>query len=94
MELEGKINTQLDINSLKQQMELNMNNPTKFYEYEMDHPITIKRIMADIEFEQCETLYQWRPDLKVPGMKLRSKEETDARCKKYIDVSGRKGVTK
>lgn len=94
VELDGKVNTQIDIQSLKEQMELNMSNPSKFYEYEMDHPLTIKRIMTDIEFQQCETLYQWRPDMKKPGMKLRSKDEVDTRCKKYIDVSGRKGAKK
>lgn len=94
VDLEGKVTTEIDIKSLEEQMELNMNNPTKLLEFNLDHPITIKRIMTDIEFEQCETLYQWRPDLKKPGIKLKTKEEVDARCKKYVDVLGRKGAKK
>lgn len=50
------------------------------------HPSTLRRIAADKEFEECELLYKWRPDLYSPGKTLRSKEETDARCKKIISV--------
>lgn len=54
------------------------------------HPTSARRIAAEMEFAECEVLYQWRPDLKKPGMVLRSKEATDERCREIISVS-RKG---
>ncbi len=50
------------------------------------HPSGIRRILASDEFSRCDLLYKWRPDLKKPGMKLQSKEETDAAVSKYIAV--------
>lgn len=50
------------------------------------HPSSLRRIFAQMEFMECETLYQWRPDLKKPGMTIRTKAETDERCKKIINV--------
>ena len=76
----------MDIESLKAQLAVNYEAAIRYTELLGTHPITIKRIMADLEFAECETLYQWRPDLKQPGQTLRSQEETDARCKKFIDV--------
>ena len=52
----------------------------------MDHPGTLRRIFTEMEFMECETMYQWRPDLKKPGMTLRSKAETDERCKKLVNI--------
>lgn len=51
-----------------------------------DHPTTLRRIAANKEFQECELLYRWRPDLLEPGKKLRSLEETNARCQKLIAV--------
>ena len=50
------------------------------------HPSGIRRVLASDEFSRCELLYKWRPDLKKPGMKLQTKEETDAAVSKYIAV--------
>lgn len=91
VEVEDKIATNLELKSLREQMEMTMNNPTRFYELNATHPLPIKRIFAELEFAECETLYKWRPDLKTPGCKMRSKEEVDLRCKKYIDVIKGKG---
>ena len=57
------------------------------------HPLTIKRILADLEFAECETLYSWRPDLKKPGQLMRTQEQTDERCKKFIDVTSKEVTT-
>lgn len=91
VDVSDKIDTQLDISSLKEQMQMTMDNPGRILELERTHPLSIKRIFAEMEFAECELFYEWRPDLKTPGQIMRSKEETDARCKKYIDVIHGKG---
>lgn len=91
VEVEDKINTNLEIKSLREQMDMTMNNPTRLYELSASHPLSIKRIFAELEFSECDILYRWRPDLKTPGCKMRSKEETDRRCRQYIDVINGKG---
>jgi len=94
VEVENKIDTNLDTKSLREQMEMTMNNPTRLYELTASHPLSIKRIFAELEFAECETLYKWRPDFKTPGCTMRSKEDVDRRCKKYIDVINGKGDRK
>lgn len=56
---------------------------TELYE---DHPSSIRRVLASDEFTRCEVLYQWRPELKKPGMELHTKEECDKICAKYTAV--------
>lgn len=91
VDVSDKIDTQLDISVLKEQMQMTMDNPNRLMELLTDHPLSIKRIFAEMEFAECELFYEWRPDLKTPGQIMRSKEETDVRCKKYIDVIHGKG---
>lgn len=91
--VDDKITTKLDLNALKEQMQMSMNNVHRLYELYSTHPLSIKRIFAMMEFAQCDTFYSWRPDLRQPGQALRSKAATDERCKQFIRVDG-KGVTK
>lgn len=91
--VDDKITTEMSIESLKAQLAVNYDTVIRYNELFATHPITIKRIMADMEFAECETLYQWRPDLKKPGQTVRSKEETDMRCKKFIDVTSKEAGT-
>ena len=93
-EMGNKITTELSIESLKEQMQESMNNPTGVIELFYDHPLSIKRIFAEMEFAQCDIFYRWRPDLKQAGAISRSKEIVDERCKKYIDVVHKKGDKK
>lgn len=95
VKVDDKIDTNLDIDSLRKQFETSDNTSARLVELMSTHPLTIKRILTDIEFSECQTLYEWRPDLKKPGQTMRSKEETDNRCKRYIDVidnKARKGA--
>ncbi len=94
VEVEDKIDTELSTKTLKEQMEMTMNNPNRLYELQYSHPLSIKRIFAEMEFAESETLYKWRPDLKTPGCIMRTKEEVDRRCKRYIDVVNGKGDRK
>ena len=71
---------------LEKQLEMQMNNITRLEELDNSHPATVRRIMAEKFFAECDLFYRWRPDLRTPGQVLRSKEETDALCKKYINI--------
>lgn len=81
----GDKNT-VNLEALKKQLEMQMNNITRLEELDADHPVSIRRIMAELEFAQCEVFYRWRPELKEPGRKVYSKQETDDRCRKFLDV--------
>ncbi len=76
----------VNIDALREQLEITMNNPSKIQEILSDHPSAVRRIFAEKEFEECETFYKWRPELKRIDGIVRSKEETDARCKKLINI--------
>lgn len=82
------INTNYEVNleALRVQLEETFSNPTRIMEVMSDHPNSIRRVIADKEFEECEIFYQWRPELKKPGVVMRTKEETDLRCRKLINV--------
>lgn len=76
----------VDFAELEKQLEMQMNNITRLEELDNSHPATVRRIMAEKFFAECDLFYRWRPDLRTPGQVLRSKEETDALCKKYINI--------
>jgi len=88
---------EVNLEDLEAQLEMQLDSLAKYTEAfgyinsvggisHYDHPSTLRRIAADKEFMECELLYKWRPDLLEPGRKLRSLEETNARCKKLIAV--------
>lgn len=87
VDLGGKVNTDFDIESLKEQLKFSTDNLSRLLELYTDHPLSIKRILASMEFARCETLYSWRPDLRQPGITTVSKETCDDRCKRFIDVA-------
>lgn len=76
----------VDFAELEKQLDMQMNNITRLEELDSAHPAAVRRIMAEKFFAECELFYRWRPDLRTPGQMLRSKEETDALCKRYIDI--------
>ena len=75
-----------NIDALREQMELTMGNPTRLYEALYNHPSSVRRIFCIKEFEECEIFYRWRNDLRTPGVKERSKADTDARCQKLVNI--------
>lgn len=77
---------ELDVNALRAQLDMTLENPTRILEALSNHPSSVRRIFACMEFEECEVFYQWRPELKKPGIALRSREETDERCKKLVNI--------
>lgn len=89
VKIEDKITTELDIEFLQKQLEVSYDSAMRYLEINSTHPASIKRVLAEMEFAECETFYQWRPELKKPGQTLRTKEETDSRCKKFIDVTSK-----
>lgn len=84
--LTGKVDINLDLEELKKQLDHINDSPYRYQEWIADHPISIRRIFAEMEFAKCETLYSWRPDLKQPGVKLQSKQATDEACKKIVGI--------
>lgn len=78
--------TDLDLDALREQLDMTLDNPTKLMEVMSDHPSSIRRIFACKEFEECEVFYRWRPELKKPGAVMRGKGETDERCKKIVNI--------
>lgn len=78
--------SELNIDALREQLEVTLNNPTRLLEVQSDHPSCIRRIFTSKEFEECEVFYKWRPELKKPDSVMRSKEQTDERCKKIVNI--------
>ncbi len=76
----------VDFAELEKQLDMQMNNITRLEELDNTHPATVRRIMAEKFFSQCDLFYRWRPDLRTPGQLTRSKEETDTLCKRYINI--------
>ncbi len=77
----------VNLEALRKQLEMQMGNWTKFNELLYDHPTSVRRIVAEMEFAECEVFYRWRPELKKAGQVMRSKEETDERCRRFVDVT-------
>ncbi|MDO5346128.1 MAG: M48 family metallopeptidase [Lachnospiraceae bacterium] len=77
---------EISIDDLRSQLEELSTVASVATELYKTHPSSIRRVLASDEFSHCELLYQWRPELKKPGMVLHTKEETDALCAKYVAV--------
>lgn len=75
-----------DFAALREQLDMTLDNPSRFLEIQFNHPSSLRRIFADMEFEECEVFYSWRPEMKKPGCIMRSKAETDARCQKLVNI--------
>lgn len=75
-----------DMNTICEQLSMTLDNPTRLLEIQNDHPSFARRVLCDKEFEKCEVLFNWRPEMKKCGMKIQTKEETDAKCKKYVNI--------
>ena len=84
----GAFGTQgVDYKAIEEQLEMQMEHFSKYAELFSTHPTAARRIMVEREFTQCRVFYDWRPDLKKPDSIMRSLEECDERCKKYIDLT-------
>ncbi len=88
------VESEINIDALYDQLNMTLNNPNRINELLNSHPLVVKRVIAVKDFSECETLYNWRPDLKTPEQTLYSKNEIDEKCKKYIDVLAPKGAKK
>lgn len=83
----------VNLEALKKQFEMQMETLVRLEELTATHPTSVRRILAEMEFTQCEVFYQWRPELKEAGQKVHSKKETDERCRRYVEIlrNGKKG---
>ena len=84
----GTLNTTyqktMDVDAICEQLLMTLDNPTRLLEIQRDHPAFARRVFCSKEFEQCEVLYSWRPDMRKPGTRVHKKDETDAKCKKLV----------
>ncbi len=76
----------MDIDAIYEQLSMTLDNPTRLLEIGSDHPAFARRVFCEKEFEKCEVLYSWRPDMKKVGIRPRTKEETDAQCRKIVNI--------
>lgn len=77
----------VDYAAIREQLENQVNNLSKYAELNYDHPSGARRIAAEMEFAECEVLYQWRPELKTHGLVTRSRKQTDDRCRRVVDLT-------
>lgn len=78
----------ISLDAVQEQLELQMSNIAKYGEIlDSTHPATARRIAAIQAFDDCETLYAWRPELKEPGKNYHSKAETEELCRNVISVT-------
>lgn len=87
--VEDRITSKLDIESLREQLRMTEASGSKYMESLYNHPITTKRVFAQMEFAQSETLYSWRPDLLKPGVVPKTRARVDAEVKNIIKLNGR-----
>ena len=92
--ISGVVESEINLEPLREQLDMMLNNPNRLNELFSTHPLPLKRIFAVHDFAECEVFYNWRPDLKKAGQTLYTKEQTDEKCKKYIDVVMPKGAKK
>lgn len=78
---------EIDYEAIRAQLEHTVSSIAKYSEILDSHPATARRIAALQEFSECKMYYEWRPDQKTPGQLMRTKAETDERCKHYIDLT-------
>ena len=76
----------LNIDMLREQLNITIQNPSKFSEILNNHPSSIRRIFCIKEFEECETFYNWRSELLKSDSITRNKSETDDRCQQLINI--------
>lgn len=77
----------IDYEAIRAQLEHTVSSIAKYGEILDSHPAIARRIAALQEFNECERYYEWRPDQRTPGQLMRTKTETDERCKRYIDLT-------
>ena len=78
---------EIDYDAIRSQLEHTVSSIAKYSEILDEHPSTARRIAALQEFCECGICYEWRPERKEPGQLMRTKAETDERCRRYIDLA-------
>lgn len=78
---------EIDYGAIRAQLEHTVSSVAKYDEILDSHPATARRIATLQEFSECRVYYEWRSDQKQPGLLMREKDDTDSRCKRYIDLT-------
>jgi len=77
----------VNVEAIVRQYDRLRSTPVRMLELTADHPSSVRRILALMEFLNSEVLCSWRPELKKAGVALIGKQELDARCEKYVSVT-------
>jgi Zn-dependent protease with chaperone function len=84
----GPLGNELNVEQLAHQLESVRSTPLRLLELQMGHPIVPKRLEAIRLFEQSDTLYGWRPEMRKDHPVLTARE-VDDRCEKIVRVIGK-----
>ncbi len=83
------LNNEVHVNleALERQLNETISNPSRVLELTKEHPSTVRRVFMLKAFAECETLLDWRPEFKRPDTEVKTKEQTDQRCRKLVAVT-------
>ncbi|SHH89979.1 Peptidase family M48 [Butyrivibrio fibrisolvens DSM 3071] len=87
--VEDRITSKLDTESLREQLRMTEASGSKYMESLYNHPITTKRVFAQMEFAESEVFYSWRPDLLKPGVVPKTRSMVDNEVKNIIKLNGK-----
>ncbi len=51
-----------------------------------NHPVSVRRMLAQQEFFKSEVYYDWHPEQRQKGVTYYAKAELDSRCDKYLST--------
>jgi len=77
----------INVEAIIKQYDRMRSTPVRMLELTTDHPSSVRRILAIMEFLNSEVLCSWRPEQKKADAALIGKQELDARCEKYVSVT-------
>lgn len=76
----------INIEEIEKQLERQHGTIAQLETLVADHPTVASRIAAMKIFGQCETFYNWRPDLRTPELTTISQREADQQCESKVNI--------
>lgn len=78
-------NNEYDIDEIIKQYD-DIGSAVRYQELMMDHPISVRRMIAAREFVKSDAFYKWCPDKYKSGERVYTKEELDLKCNNYVSI--------
>lgn len=76
---------EVNIEELRQQVGTIKRSLVRFQEWQMSHPLVPKRVEALHLWAQCQTLFEWHPEMRGTGQVLQQ-TEVDRRCAQLVSI--------